>query len=136
MPVWSKSGILSREKKVKKIDVSDFHITSIEYEGNNLRTVLEDKDPENRFIISADEKTFLILHRDYEITGDKELAAALNRDSVVDMFIIKLKELFTESAVSKSLRLIMLDQYFTNWIRKSSGFIPISKYFSVKCLKS
>ncbi len=109
LPVWSKSGILSREKKVKKIDVSDFHITSIEYEGNNLRTVLEDKDPENRFIISADEKTFLILHRDYEITGDKELAAALNRDSVVDMFIIKLKELFTESAVSKSLRLIMLD---------------------------
>jgi len=97
LPVWSKSGILSREKKVKKIDVSDFHITSIEYEGNNLRTVLEDKDPENRFIISADEKTFLILHRDYEITGD---------------------------------------QYFTNWIRKSSSFIPISKYFSVKCLKS
>jgi hypothetical protein len=87
LPVWSKSGILSREKKVKKIDVSDFHITSIEYEGNNLRTVLEDKDPENRFIISADEKTFLILHRDYEITGD---------------------------------------QYFTNWIRKSSIPITIS----------
>jgi len=27
-------------------------------------------------------------------------------------------------------------QYFTNWIRKSSSFIPISRYFSVKCLKS
>jgi Cu+-exporting ATPase len=27
-------------------------------------------------------------------------------------------------------------QYFTNWIRKSSSFILISKYFSVKCLKS
>jgi len=27
-------------------------------------------------------------------------------------------------------------QYFTNWIRKSSSFIPISKYFTVKCLKS
>jgi hypothetical protein len=27
-------------------------------------------------------------------------------------------------------------QYFTNWIEKSSSFIPISKYFSVKCLKS
>jgi len=31
---------------------------------------------------------------------------------------------------------IMYIQYFTNWIRKSSSFIPISKYFSVKCLKS
>ena len=39
-------------------------------------------------------------------------------------------------------KLLILDepfvglQYFTNWIRKSSSFIPISKYFSVKCLKS
>jgi len=32
--------------------------------------------------------------------------------------------------------LSILLQYFTNWIRKSSSFIPISKYFSVKCLKS
>ena len=31
---------------------------------------------------------------------------------------------------------VLFDQYFTNWIRKSSSFIPISKYFSVKCLKS
>jgi len=27
-------------------------------------------------------------------------------------------------------------QYFTNWIEKSFSFILISKYFSVKCLKS
>ena len=33
-------------------------------------------------------------------------------------------------------RIADLLQYFTNWIRKSSSFIPISKYFSVKCLKS
>jgi hypothetical protein len=109
LPIWSKSGIiLSREKKVKKIDVSDLYITNIEYEGNNLRTVLDDKDPENRFKISADEKTFLITHKNYEITGDKELAAALDRNSV-EMFIIKLKELFKESVVSKRLRLIVVD---------------------------
>jgi hypothetical protein len=108
LPIWTKSGILSRERKVKKIDVSDFYITSIEYEGNNLKAVLEDKDPENRFIITVDEKIFLILHKDYEITGDKDLAASLNRESVV-MFIIKLKELFTEYAVSKKLRRIILD---------------------------
>ena len=109
LPVWSKSGILSKEKKVKKLDISDFYISSIEYEGNNLRTVLEDnKSPENRFIISADDKTFLILHKDYEITGYKELAASLNWDSV-NIFIIKLIELFTESVGSKSLRRIMLD---------------------------
>jgi len=46
-----------------------------------------------------------------------------------------------ESLESLGLQLVsilvnQLDQYFTNWIRKSSSFIPISKYFSVKCLKS
>ena len=108
LPAWSKKGILSRERKVKHIDVSDFYITNLECEGNNLKAVLEDKDPENRFTISADEKTFLIFHKDYEITGDEELASALNSDSVVT-FITKLKKLFTESVVSKRLRSIMLD---------------------------
>jgi hypothetical protein len=108
LPAWSKKGILSRERKVKQIDVSDFYITSMECEGDNLKAVLEDKDPENRFTISADEKTFLIFHKDYEITGDEELASALSSDSVVT-FITKIEKLFTESVVSKRLRRIMLD---------------------------
>jgi hypothetical protein len=108
LPIRSKKGLLSREMKVKNTDVSDFYITGMEYEGSNLRTVLEDKDMENRFVISADEKTFLITYKDYEITGDEELAAALNRDSV-EMFILKLREFFTKFVVSKSLRRIMLD---------------------------
>jgi hypothetical protein len=109
LPVWSKNGILSREKKVKKLDISDFYISSIEYEGNNLRTVLKDnKNSENRVTISSDDNTFLILHQDYEITGYKELAASLNWDSV-NIFIIKLIELFKESVGSKNLRRIMLD---------------------------
>lgn len=108
LPVWSKRRILSRERKVKNLDVSDFYITSIESEGNNLKAVLEDKDPESRFTISADEKTFLIVHKDYEITGNEELASALNRDSVITL-ITKLKKLFTEFVASKTLRRIMLD---------------------------
>jgi Cdc6-like AAA superfamily ATPase len=36
----------------------------------------------------------------------------------------------------KEFNISPLLQYFTNWIEKSSSFIPISKYFSVKCLKS
>ncbi|HHV24652.1 MAG TPA: hypothetical protein GXX65_09055 [Methanosarcina sp.] len=107
LPIWAKSGILSREKKVKRLDVSDFYITNIEYEGNSLRTVLEDRGAENRFIISSDEKAFLIMYRDYEITRDDELAAALDRNSV-DTFIIKIKEFFTESVGSKRLRRITL----------------------------
>ena len=48
------------------------------------------------------------------------------------------------SHVPHRTRILLIDceivgiylQYFTNWIEKSFSFIPISKYFSVKCLKS
>lgn len=108
LPICSKSGILSREKKVKRLDISDFYITNIEHEGNNLKTVLEDKDAENKFIISSDEKAFLITYKDYEITQEKELAAALSRDSV-ETFIIRLKDFFKEFVGSKKLGRITLD---------------------------
>jgi hypothetical protein len=45
-------------------------------------------------------------------------------------FISRIEEL------EKSEQFSNLIQYFTNWIDKSFSFIPISKYFSVKCLKS
>jgi hypothetical protein len=108
LPIWAKSGILSREQKIKKLDISDFHIISIEDEGNRLRTILGDRESENRFTISADGEFLTILHRDYELTGDQELAAAINSDSV-DMFITKLRRLFTESVGSKTIRSIALD---------------------------
>lgn len=108
LPVWSKSGILSREEKLKRIDISDFYIANLESEGNNLTTLLEDKDAEHKFTISTNENTFLILHNDYEITGDQELFSALDKNSI-EAFILKLKEFFTETGISKELRRIVFD---------------------------
>jgi hypothetical protein len=108
LPVRSKSGLLSREEKIKKMDVSDFYITNIEYLRNSTKVTLEDKDAENRFIISADDRTFLILHGDHEITGDEKLAPAIDRNALY-MFMGKIKEFFIASIVFKRLRLILLD---------------------------
>ena len=47
--------------------------------------------------------------------------------------------LMTGKRIPSDLLIVMglvLLQYFTNWIEKSFSFIPISKYFSIKCLKS
>ncbi|WP_269852082.1 hypothetical protein [Methanosarcina horonobensis] len=95
LPVRSKSGFLSKEGKVKKMDVSGFHITNIESGKNNTRVVLEDKDAENRFIISADDRTFLVMHGDHEITGDEKLAPAIDRDNLY-MFMKKVKDFFLQ----------------------------------------
>jgi hypothetical protein len=90
------------------MDVSDFYITNIEYLRNSTKVTLEDKDAENRFIISADDRTFLILHGDHEITGDEKLAPAIDRNALY-MFMGKIKEFFIASIVFKRLRLILLD---------------------------
>ena len=45
-------------------------------------------------------------------------------------------EKYDYETIKELVEIFYLLQYFTNWIRKSSSFIPISKYFSVKCLKS
>lgn len=108
LPVRSKSGFLSREEKVKKMDVSGFYVTNIEYGKNITRIILEDKDAEDRFIISSDGGTFLIVHGDHEITGDEKLAPAIDKDSL-SALIVKIKEFFTESVVLKRLRLILMD---------------------------
>lgn len=108
LPVRSKSGFLSREEKVKKLDVSGFHITNIECGRNNTRTVFEDKDAEHRFIISSEGGTFLIMHGEHEITGDEKLAPIIDRDSIF-AFMKKIKEFVTESIVSRKIRLILMD---------------------------
>nr|WP_304364440.1 hypothetical protein [Methanosarcina sp. KYL-1] len=108
LPVWVKSGILRKEEKIKKLDVSDFHVMSAEYEGDSLKTVFEDKDAEHRFTVSADEKAFLIQYGDYEITGDEELAASINMDSL-HAVVKKLKDFFRESVKSRKLTRILLE---------------------------
>lgn len=108
LPVRAKSRLLSREEKVKMMDVSGFHITNIEYGKNSTRTVLEDKDAEHRFVISADDRTFLVMYGDHEITSDEKLAPAIDRDALY-MFMEKVRDFFRASVVSRTLRLILLN---------------------------
>ena len=108
LPIWVKAGILHKEDKIKKLDISDFYVMSVEYEGNSLNTVFEDKDGEHRITISADEMAYLILHGDYEISGDEELAASIDMDSIYEL-IKKLKQLFKESVESRKLRRVLLE---------------------------
>jgi len=53
-----------------------------------------------------------------------------------EQFYYTFNELKKKESSDNPFRIVVLHQYFTNWIEKSFSFIPISKYFSVKCLKS
>ncbi|MBP2030408.1 hypothetical protein J2755_001342 [Methanohalophilus levihalophilus] len=108
LPIWSTGGIIHKESKLKEMDVSDFYVTSIEYDGVNLKAVIEDKDSEHRFTISGDENSYIIHYGDYDITGDSALMESINMD-YVDIIAKKLGELFSKSVASKRLAMILLD---------------------------
>ncbi|ABE51430.1 hypothetical protein [Methanococcoides burtonii] len=108
LPIWSMSGILHKENKLKKINVSDFYVKSIDYEGENLKAVIEDKDSEHKFTISGDENTYIIHYGEYDITGDNVLADSINMN-YVDIIAKKLKKMFSGSVESKKLTRILLD---------------------------
>ncbi|AFV22976.1 hypothetical protein Mpsy_0767 [Methanolobus psychrophilus R15] len=109
LPVWVSGGLLHREDKVKKIDMSDHHIISMEYDGDeHLEAVLKDDNSEHVFKIVADENTFIILHNDQDITIDEKLAESLEEDEVL-LLIKKMKLYFSVAVQSRTLIRVFID---------------------------
>ncbi len=109
LPVWVSGGLLHREDKVKKIDMSDHHIISMEYDGDeHLEAVLKDDNSEHVFKIVADENTFMILHNDQDITIDEKLAESLEEDEVL-LLIKKMKLYFSVAVQSRTLIRVFID---------------------------
>jgi hypothetical protein len=109
LPVWVSGGLLRREDKVKKIDMSDHHIISMEYDGDeHLEAMLKDDNSEHVFKIVADENTFMILHNDQDITIDEKLAESLEEDEVL-LLIKKMKLYFSVAVQSRTLIRVFID---------------------------
>lgn len=109
LPAWVSGGLLHREDKVKKIDLSDHHIVSMEYDGDeHLEAVFKDDNAEHVFKIVADKNTFMIFHNDHDITIDEKLAESLEKDEVL-LFIQKMKLYFSVSVQSRVLIRVLID---------------------------
>ncbi len=109
LPTWTKSGIFSKENKVKMIDVSEYTITSMNYDGKEHTEVsFENKKKEQRFKIVYDNETYQIYHRDLEITADEKLLKSVKMDDVEELVkdIKKYMELFIKE---QKLTQILLD---------------------------
>jgi hypothetical protein len=109
LPAWVSGGLLHREDKIKKIDLSDHYIVSMNYDGDeHLEAVLKDDNSEHVFKIVADENTFMIFHNDYDITIDEKLAESLEEDEVL-LLIKKMKLYFSVAVQSRTLIRIFID---------------------------
>ncbi|WP_094226772.1 hypothetical protein [Methanolobus psychrotolerans] len=86
LPTWTKSGIIYKENKVKMMDVSEYIITSINYDGNKHVDVnFENKKGEHKFRIVSDNDTYQIYHGDLEITSDETLLKSVKVDDITGL---------------------------------------------------
>ena len=124
LPVWTPSGLLHRENKVKDMDLSDYLITSVEYNGEeHLETVLRDGKSEHIFKIVADDNTFIIFYNDRDITIDEDLGKSIDEEAV-QALIGKMEQYFSVAVQSRALTHVFID-----------GKDAISENLVIDCLK-
>nr|WP_321496256.1 hypothetical protein [uncultured Methanolobus sp.] len=108
LPVWGTGGILRREDKVKKIDISDHRIISIEYDDDlHLEALLQDNDSLHIFKIVSDKSTFMVFHNGTETTQDDDLSGAMDTENIL-LLIKKLSQYFTVAVQSRKLLSVLL----------------------------
>ncbi|MFP4655200.1 MAG: hypothetical protein ACLFMM_05945 [Methanohalobium sp.] len=90
LPYWSTSGLIHRENKVKKADVSEYILRSFNYDTDHLDAVFKDRKQEHSFRLLVDNNLYHVYCGDYEITEDNTLLKSINMkdiESLTDMLI-------------------------------------------------
>ncbi|SFM43107.1 hypothetical protein [Methanolobus profundi] len=108
LPTWTKS-LFSKENKLKIIDVSEYTITSMNFDGDrHIDVSFENKKGEQKFKVVSDNDTYQIYHGDLDITSDETLLKSLNVDSIATLVedVKKYMEMFIKS---QTLTHILLD---------------------------
>lgn len=79
LPGWTKTGILRKEEKIKMQDLSEFLVSSLEYDSEkNIRLIIENKKSNRKFRIEGGGLNYFVYEDDREITTDRELAAHID----------------------------------------------------------
>lgn len=86
LPGWTKTGILRKEEKIKMQDLSEFLVTSLEYDSEkNIRLVFENKKSNRKFRIEGGGLNYFVYDDNREITADKKLGDHIDMMSLAQI---------------------------------------------------
>ncbi|WMW22036.1 hypothetical protein RE476_11775 [Methanolobus mangrovi] len=109
LPTWTKAGIFSKENKVKMIDVSEYTIASMNYDGNkHVDVSFENKKGDQKFKITSDNDTYQIYHGEFDVTSDETLLKSVQVDNVAGL-VDDLKKYMEMFIKYQKLTQILLD---------------------------
>ncbi|MCQ6962651.1 hypothetical protein [Methanolobus chelungpuianus] len=109
LPAWTKAGLLHKENKVKMIDVSEYLVTSVKYDGiGYIDAVFETRKKDQQFRVSCNDGICQINFGETDITADETLVKSVKLESIEDLMdeLRKYVEMFIRS---QTLTQVMLD---------------------------
>ncbi|AKB75903.1 Chromosome segregation ATPase [Methanosarcina lacustris Z-7289] len=110
LPMWTRTGILRKEEKIKMQNLSEFLVSSLEYDSERkIRLVLENKKANRKFKIEGGGLKYFVYEDNKEITADKELGA------LIDMKILakipeKVKNYLQTNIRTYTLSKVLIDE--------------------------
>ncbi|ABE52369.1 hypothetical protein [Methanococcoides burtonii] len=108
LPTWSRSGIFYKEEKVKLEEVSDFILTSLDFDEFILSASFENKKSTKRFKIEMDGNSFILHYHGNEVTADPTLMQSLKSEHVIAL-LDAFKEHISSSIQKHTLVKLVLD---------------------------
>jgi len=110
LPGWTKTGILRKEEKIKMQDLSEFLVSSLEYDSEkNVRLILENKKANRKFRIEGGGLKYFVYEDEREITGDKELGAYIDMEALARI-PGKVQSYLRENLRTYTLSKVLLDE--------------------------
>ncbi|MDI3539886.1 MAG: hypothetical protein PWQ52_1009 [Methanolobus sp.] len=109
LPTWTKAGLLHKENKVKMIEVSEYLVTSVKYDGvSHIDAIFETKKKDQQFRVSCNDGNCQISFGETDITADETLVKSVKLESIEDLMdeLRKYVEMFIRS---QTLTQVMLD---------------------------
>ncbi len=110
LPGRTRTGILRKEEKIKMQDLSDFLVSSLEYDSEkNIRLVIENKKANRKFRIEGGGLKYFVYEDEREITADKELGALIDM-KVLAKIPEKIKNYLQANIRTYTLSKVLLDE--------------------------
>ncbi|AKB19308.1 MULTISPECIES: hypothetical protein [unclassified Methanosarcina] len=110
LPGWTKTGILRKEEKIKMQDLSEFLVSSLEYDSEkNIRLIFENKKANRKFRIEGGGLKYFVYEDEREITADKELGAFIDME-VLAKIPEKVQRYLRENLRTYTLSKVLLDE--------------------------
>jgi len=110
LPVWTKTGILRKEEKIKMQDLSEFLVISLEYDSEkNVRIILENKKANRKFRIEGGGLKYFVYEDEREITEDKDLGGYIDMRDLAKI-PEKVQNYLRENLRTYTLSKVLLDE--------------------------